>query len=1018
MTTTLPPREERLYRFDGFAVDPVRRLLTRDGEPVVITPKALSVLLILLERPGQPVEKDELMRRIWPDTFVTEANLTQNVSALRKALGERAHEHRYVVTVPGRGYALVADVSEVVSGTARRDRTEAVRAPLREDVPKVETVAAPSPRGGLWSRRGMPVLILLLAGIAGIAAVNLGRLRVTDPAPSAAGPLTTVRPSIAVLGFKNLSRSSGSQWLGTALSEMLTTELGVGGRVRVVTGDTVARARQEPDLASLGPDSLRRLRDVLGCDLLVVGSYVTLGEGSEERVRLDLRVLRLPEGETVATLAQVGTEREVFELASQAGGRLRQILGWGDLSPEQVRKVEALRPSSPEAARLLAEGLERLRAYDSPRAVELLKQAAEADPGSAPIRAYLAQAWSLLGHDGKAVEEGRKAVELAAGLPRRERLAIEARCRAAGREWSEASELYRSLWTFHPDDIEYGLPLAASLYEAGRQNEALATLAALRRLPPPAGQDPRIDLQEAKCLRRLGDHAGTLRATEAAAAKGQRMGESLVVAQAFYIEATHFLMEGRLETAEQRFQEAQALYGEAGDAWGAARALLGVGQVLEKQGDSAGAERIAHEALGIAQELGNGFGMGMGLASLGTLHQSRGDLRGALRYMERSRARFAELEAPLLEARLLNASSVLLVARGDLEGARRRIEEVLAVSRRLGARADEARAFANLGMILSWQGELGEALRQQDAAIEVLRAKRDLENASTTLALSADVLSRLGDLAAARKRCDEALAMKKGMGDRLGTGQVLGSLALLEERAGDLAASRARSEEQLRLAGETGSRTLRAWALHGIGRVELAAGTLARARVSLESALVESSRTGDELRTMMIRVDLARLALAEEDFGRAERLADEAARWWRERRIPAGEARALAVQAEALRRLGRMDDARQTAGRMRSAARKSEDRDLGLAIAPELARIEAAAGAPERALAALHQAAAEARQRGFLGAEMEARLAAVEIDASKAGRALVETLRQEAESRGYGRVARRAETILKEVGRS
>src|SRR5215218_3118624 len=108
-----PPEEKRQYRFDNFVVDPVRRRLARSAEAVPITPKAFSILLILLERRGEVVEKEELIRRVWGDAFVTEANLTQNVSSLRKALGERANDHRFVVTVPGRGYSFVSEVLEV-----------------------------------------------------------------------------------------------------------------------------------------------------------------------------------------------------------------------------------------------------------------------------------------------------------------------------------------------------------------------------------------------------------------------------------------------------------------------------------------------------------------------------------------------------------------------------------------------------------------------------------------------------------------------------------------------------------------------------------------------------------------------------------------------------------------------------------------------------------------------------------------------------------------------------------------
>ena len=81
--------DRRLYHFDEFVVDPLRRLLLHHGEPVPVTPKAFSLLLVLLERSGDVVTKPEILEQVWPDAFVTEANLTQNVSFLRRALGDR-----------------------------------------------------------------------------------------------------------------------------------------------------------------------------------------------------------------------------------------------------------------------------------------------------------------------------------------------------------------------------------------------------------------------------------------------------------------------------------------------------------------------------------------------------------------------------------------------------------------------------------------------------------------------------------------------------------------------------------------------------------------------------------------------------------------------------------------------------------------------------------------------------------------------------------------------------------------
>lgn len=95
---------KQLLEFGSFRVDPEQRLLLRDNEPIELSPKAFDLLLALIERSGQVVLKDDLMKQLWPDTFVEESNLGQHVFQLRKALGDRAQGASYIVTVPGRGY--------------------------------------------------------------------------------------------------------------------------------------------------------------------------------------------------------------------------------------------------------------------------------------------------------------------------------------------------------------------------------------------------------------------------------------------------------------------------------------------------------------------------------------------------------------------------------------------------------------------------------------------------------------------------------------------------------------------------------------------------------------------------------------------------------------------------------------------------------------------------------------------------------------------------------------------------
>ena len=100
------------YEFGSFRLDVAKRILLREGQTVALTQRLFETLLALVENSGRVIAKDELMTRLWPDTVVEEANLTVNISALRKILGETAGEHRYIATIPGRGYQFVARVRQ------------------------------------------------------------------------------------------------------------------------------------------------------------------------------------------------------------------------------------------------------------------------------------------------------------------------------------------------------------------------------------------------------------------------------------------------------------------------------------------------------------------------------------------------------------------------------------------------------------------------------------------------------------------------------------------------------------------------------------------------------------------------------------------------------------------------------------------------------------------------------------------------------------------------------------------
>src|SRR5271169_5738314 len=103
-----------IYEFGPFRMDPDKQVLLREDQPVAITPKAFETLLVLIRHSREVVTKDEIMKAVWPDAFVEEANLSQNIFILRKALGDTPEDRRYIVTLPGRGYRFAAEVRTVM----------------------------------------------------------------------------------------------------------------------------------------------------------------------------------------------------------------------------------------------------------------------------------------------------------------------------------------------------------------------------------------------------------------------------------------------------------------------------------------------------------------------------------------------------------------------------------------------------------------------------------------------------------------------------------------------------------------------------------------------------------------------------------------------------------------------------------------------------------------------------------------------------------------------------------------
>ena len=339
------------------------------------------------------------------------------------------------------------------------------------------------------------------------------------------------------------------------------------------------------DADAYAPDTLGRIRDNLGTDLVVFGSYVTVGEPGAGTIRLDARLQDSREGQTIALVSDTGPEADVLKLVSRTGARLRERLDIGALPAAAVAEVQASQPATAEAARLYSEGLERLRRFDALAARDLLERAVAADGRFPLAHSALAMTWSTLGYDDRAQSAASRAFKLSAGLSREERLSVEGAYRDTVREWQQAIEIYQTLFRFFPDNLEYGLRLANAQTSSGAPKEALETIDALRKSG--AKSDPRIDLADAAAAENVSDFKRMRAAAADAAARGQAQGARLLVARAKLLEGTALLRLGEPERAIALFDEARASYAETGDRGGLAGALNSLASVLTDRGDVA-----------------------------------------------------------------------------------------------------------------------------------------------------------------------------------------------------------------------------------------------------------------------------------------------------------------------------------------------------------------------------------------------------------------------------------------------
>ena len=784
------------------------------------------------------------------------------------------------------------------------------------------------------------------------------------------------RRSVAVLGLENLTGREDIAWMSTALAEMLGTELARGDGLRTIPGERVAELGRELDLATaqeVGAEVLERMHSVLACDFVVLGSYAGVGGDGGEHIRLDLRLADAARGVTLASVGRDGSQGELFEMVRGLGDELRDALG---VKAGGGDDPFAGQPQDRGAARLYAEALEKMRLAQPLEARDLLQEAVGLEPQNPLLHSALSSAHETLGYHAKAAEHAERAFELSSELPREERLMVEGRYREMRQDLPAAIQAYQQLWDYFPDDLEYGLRLAAAQTAARRPNDAALTVEQLRALPPPLNADPRIELADASLAALLGDFARQRDAAGRAVGLAEQVGGRLFVAQARLAEAQAARRLGEWAEAAAAAEEAVEAYREIDNPSGTAVALTEWANVHAERDQPDEARRRYEEALAVYRRLGAQGGVASVLNNLAVLEKKKGDLDRARELYEEAAEIYETTGNAAGRINVANNFGALLVDVGELGRARAEFERVLEVWEAEGNKGAMAVALNNVAVVLRHQGELYESRRKNDRALALRREIGDKLGEVYSLSNLGAVLGDLGEIPAAVETLNAGKILAESLEHRSSLAQVLYELAEIHRYTGRYDEAEGLHGEALEIRRELGE---------------------GNARISSEVALVR------------VRLDQEEYPTVEIAAGRAISLCEQGGR-----RDDAAYLNALL--AEALLAQDRVAEARRASERASDLAATGEHRVARFQAEYVAARLNAVGGRTASAAQRLLDLEIALAESGDVPLRLEARLARARILRASnplEARKLFEDVRDNASARGMAGFVKRASAELR-----
>ena len=459
-------------------MDAGRQLLLRDGQPVPLTSKTFETLLVLLQHSEQMVSKDELMKQLWPDTFVEESNLTYHISMLRKALGESPQDHRYLVTIAGRGYRFAEKVREVSDDgglVVQSHSVERVTVEETESRQHSATVASFSnlrqrPWNWILGPTGAVALLTLAAAGTFFYKRNVHAL--------------TEKDTIVLADFAN---TTGDAVFDATLRQGLAVQLAQSPFLNIVSDEKLAetlRFMGQPPDARLTPAIARDLCQRVGSRAYLSSSIANLGT----QYVLGLSAVNCRTGDALGQeLVTADSKERVLKVLGEAATKMRAKLGESLSTLEKLdTPLEQATTSSLEALQAYSLGVKTKEQMGGNAAsVPFYQRAIRLDPNFAMAYGALAASYYNIGEGSLAAENTKKAYELRDRVSELEKLHIEGHYHLLVTGDLEKARQVYELWTqIYPRNIVPPNNLAAIYRNLGQYDRVLAEMREAVRLNP------------------------------------------------------------------------------------------------------------------------------------------------------------------------------------------------------------------------------------------------------------------------------------------------------------------------------------------------------------------------------------------------------------------------------------------------------------------------------------------------------------------------------------------------------